>query len=135
MVGRVPVIVALPIADRRASFDFYVHALGLVAVGEVADDGLPEPLAFVLAEGVQLMLVPTDGCAWVIGDHTVAERGKAECLLDLVARDHGEVDDLVARVRDSGARVLEEPQPKPWGYAALFADPDGHLWTATAPLE
>jgi uncharacterized protein len=129
------VVIALPIADRRTSFDFYRQGLGFEAVGPVAGDGVPEPLAFVLAEGVQLMLIPTDGFASVIGDHTVPERGQSECLLDIAAHDHTEVDDRVDRVRSAGARVVEEPQPKPWGYAALVADPDGHLWTITAPAE
>jgi hypothetical protein len=37
--------VCLPIKNRRASHAFYT-ALGFVAVGELADDGLPEPLQF-----------------------------------------------------------------------------------------
>ena len=80
------------------------------------------------------MLIPTDGFAWVIGDHEVATLGQIECLLDLAARDHTEVTDLVDRARGAGAHVVEEPQPKPWGYTALLADPDGHLWTITSPL-
>jgi uncharacterized protein len=128
-----PVIVALPIEDRRTSFVFYRQGLGFDTVGPIAEDGLPEPLTFVLADGVQLMLIPADGFGWVIGDHRVAERGQVECLFDLAASDHAEVDDRVDQVRGTGARVIEEPQPKPWGYAALVADPDGHLWTITAP--
>jgi predicted lactoylglutathione lyase len=127
------VVIALPITDRLASFEFYNQGLGFEAVGELAADGLPEPLAFVLADGVQLMLVPTDGFSWVIGGHTVAERGQVECLLDLSARDESEVAVVVDRVRSAGARLVEEPQPKPWGFAALLADPDGHLWSVTAP--
>ncbi|MEZ5410170.1 MAG: VOC family protein [Acidimicrobiales bacterium] len=130
-----PFTIALPIADRRASFDFYRQALRLNAVGPVADDGVPEPLAFDLVDGVQLMLIPADGFAWVIGEHVVTERGQTECLLDVAAHGQPEVDDLVDRVRSAGGRVLEDPQSKPWGYCALFADPDGHLWTTTAPLE
>jgi predicted lactoylglutathione lyase len=127
--------IALPIADRRASFDFYRQALRLTAVGPVADDGLPEPLAFELADGVQLMLIPADGFAGVIGEHRVAGRGLTECLLDVAAHGQDEVNDLVERVRGVGGRVLEDPQSKSWGYAALFADPDGHLCTTTAALE
>ena len=36
---------SLPIADRRTSHDFYA-ALGFEAFGEIASDGLPEPLQF-----------------------------------------------------------------------------------------
>lgn len=55
-VRHAPVIVSLPIADRRVSHDFYRAALGLAAVGEVAEDGLPEPLQFEVNEGLRLML-------------------------------------------------------------------------------
>lgn len=34
-----PIIVCLPIADRRTSFTFYRDGLGFEPVGEVADDG------------------------------------------------------------------------------------------------
>lgn len=74
-----PVIVCLPIADRQKSFAFYGDGLGLEAFGEPAEDGVPEPLQFVLNDGVQLMLIPTGG----------------------------------------------------FGYTAIFADPDSHLWQVT----
>jgi hypothetical protein len=51
----------------------------------VADDGVPEPLQFVLNNGVRLMLIPTDGFGWVIGDREVAKRGSSECVLSLAA--------------------------------------------------
>jgi hypothetical protein len=56
-----PAIVSLPIADRQTSFVFYGEGLGLDAIGDPADDGVPEPLQFALNEGVHLMLIPTGG--------------------------------------------------------------------------
>ncbi len=35
-----PVVISLPIADRRASFEFYRHALGLDPIGGPAADGI-----------------------------------------------------------------------------------------------
>ena len=70
-----PFLISLPIADRPRSYAFYQEALGLEAIGELADDGVPEPLLFVLNDGVRMMLVPTGGFGWVIGDdRTVADR-------------------------------------------------------------
>ncbi|SCL15774.1 hypothetical protein [Micromonospora inyonensis] len=46
-------VVALPIADRRESYRFYREALGHTAVGELASDGVPEPLRFVVNEGLR----------------------------------------------------------------------------------
>ena len=43
-----PMVVALPTEDRQRSFNFYAEGLGLEPIGETADDGIPEPLQFVL---------------------------------------------------------------------------------------
>jgi uncharacterized protein len=123
-----PIIVSLPIADRRTSFRFYGEGLGLEPIGEPADDGVPEPLQFALNDGVNLMLVPTGGFGWVIGDHEVASPGHSECVLSLGAQTEAEVDETIERARRAGARVVAEPERKPWGYAGTFADPDAHLW-------
>ena len=124
-----PFLISLPIADRPRSFAFYRDALGLEAIGALADDGVPEPLLFALNEQARLMLVPTGGFGWVIGDgHEVAGPGASECILGIGA----EVDAIVGRARAAGATVVTEPAPQPWGYAAVFADPDGHLWNVTS---
>ena len=39
---------------------------------------------------------------------------------------------IVERARRAGATVATEPAPQPWGYAASFADPDGHIWMVTS---
>src|SRR4051812_18630204 len=49
--------------DRRRSFEFYQQVLGVDAVGEQADDGVPEPLQFPMNDGVRLMLIPRVGSA------------------------------------------------------------------------
>jgi uncharacterized protein len=122
------VVVSLPIADRRTSFRFYGEGLGFDPVGEPAEDGIPEPLQFALNDGVRLMLVPTGGFGWVIGDHEVAARGQSECVLSLGAQTDAEVAETVERARRAGAAIVTEPGQQPWGYAGAFADPDGHIW-------
>jgi predicted lactoylglutathione lyase len=130
-----PLLISLPIADRPRAHAFYQAALGLEPVGEPADDGVPEPLLFALNEGTHLMLVPTGGFGWVIGDHEVAAPGTSECVIGIAATTDEEVDQIVERARRAGAVVATEPAPQPWGYATSFTDPDGHVWTVTsAPL-
>jgi hypothetical protein len=58
-----PVVISLPIPDRPASHAFYRRALGLGALGEIADDDVPEPLNFVINTGVRVMLVPSSSAA------------------------------------------------------------------------
>lgn len=128
-----PIVIALPIADRPAACRFYEAALDLPAVGEPADDGVPEPLQFDLREGLRLMLVPRGGFGWAVGGREVAEPGRHECLLSLPADDPASVDAVVARAERAGATVVTAPGPQPWGYCGLFADPDGHLWQVIAP--
>ena len=129
------VTVSLPIDDRRTAHDFYVAAFGLEPVGELADDGLPEPLQFALGGDTRLMLIPRGGFGWVATPNAVAARGTSECLLSLDAAGDTEVDAIVERARAAGADVVVEPGRQPWGaYAATLADPDGHLWMITPGL-
>lgn len=127
-----PVVISLPIADRRTSHAFYRDVLGVDAFGELADDGVPEPLQFILNNGVRLMLVPSGGFGWVIGDHHVAERGYSECLLSLAEGDQAGVNELVAHAVRAGAEIVTDPGQQPWGYSGAFADPDGHVWMVAA---
>jgi predicted lactoylglutathione lyase len=130
-----PLLISLPIADRPRAHRFYRDALGLEPVGEPAEDGVPEPLVFELNQHTSLMLVPTGGFGWVIGDREVAGSGTSECVLGLPAATDADVDAIVDRARGAGAVVTTGPGPQPWGYAATFTDPDGHLWMVTsAPL-
>ena len=126
-----PMVVALPTEDRQRSFNFYAEGLGLEPIGETGEDGIPEPLQFVLNQGVRLMLIPTVGFGWVTGNRPTAVRGTSECLLALTVADERRVDELVERARHAEAEVVIEPTRQPWGYSAAFADPDGHLWQVT----
>jgi predicted lactoylglutathione lyase len=129
-----PLLISLPIADRPRSLAFYAEGLGLETIGEeLADDGVPEPLLFVLNEQTRLMLVPTGGFGWVIGDdRDVASTGVSECVLGITADSDADVEAIVEGARLAGATVSAEPAPQPWGFAATFSDPDGHLWSVTS---
>jgi uncharacterized glyoxalase superfamily protein PhnB len=127
-----PLVISLPIGDRQRSFEFYRTALDLVAIGEPAEDGVPEPLQFALNPTTRLMLVPTGGFGWIIGDHDVAQPGHSECVLALHAETQTKVDKRITRALEAGATIVTEPAQQPWGYAGAFADPDGHVWMVTS---
>ncbi len=129
---RTPVVISLPIADRRTSFAFYRDGLGLEPFGEIAEDGVPEPLQFDLNEGVRIMLIPAGGFGWTIGTNKTASKGTSECFVNLTFDSDVEVDETIARAGRAGAAVITEPGRQPWGYAGSFADPDGHLWMVTS---
>lgn len=119
--------VCLPIADRLVSHTFYT-AIGFSALGDLAEDGLPEPLQFQISGGLRLMLIPQVGFGWVIGGRKRAPQGTHECQLLIGLPTQADVDDLLRRAHDAGARPVTEAGEQMWGYAGAFADPDGHQW-------
>lgn len=128
MMYNTPVVVSLPVADRRTSFTFYRDGLGFAALGEPWEDGIPEPLQFALNEGVRVMLIPMGGFDRITGDHQVAPGGTSECVLVLATGTDEGVDEVIQRAQVAGADVVTVPGQQPWGYAGAFADPDGHIW-------
>ena len=127
-----PIVISLPIADRATSYGFYREALALEAIGEPADDGVPEPLQFVVNAGVRVMLVPRGGFGWTVGAGEVAAPGHHECVLAITAPTEAEAAALVERAVAAGGMLVTAPGPQPWGYAGAFTDPDGHLWMVRA---
>ena len=121
-------IISLPIEDRPRSYAFYQEAFGFEPVGELDEDGIPEPLQFALADDVRLMLIPTEGFGWVLGDQPAAPHGTSECILSVHADSETAVDALVAKAVAAGAASVTKPTRKPWAYLATFTDLDGHLW-------
>jgi uncharacterized protein len=128
MMHNTPVVVSLPIADRRTAFTFYRDGLGFAPLGEPWEDGIPEPLQFALNDGVRVMLIPTGGFDRITGDHKVAPGGTSECVLVLATGTDEGVDEVIQRAQVAGADVITPPGQQPWGYAGAFADPDGHIW-------
>jgi predicted lactoylglutathione lyase len=122
-----PLRIALPTADRPMTQHFY-DALGFETPGEPHDDGVPEPLQVVVNDGAWLLFIPPGGFGWVTAGRETAAPEVAECLLSHEVGTEQEVDELVERARTAGGTVASEPEQRSWGYAGVFADPDGHLW-------
>lgn len=126
------VVISLPVTDRRTSYDFYRQALGLEAVGEPDEDGIPEPLQFTISAGARVMLIPRGGFERAAGGAPPAPPGQRECFLAISAATPTATDALVQRAVAAGARLVMPPGQQPWGYVGTFADPDGHLWMVRA---
>ncbi|MDP9794773.1 putative glyoxalase superfamily protein PhnB [Catenuloplanes nepalensis] len=126
--------VSLPITDRQASHDFYSDGFGLPAVGEIASDGLPEPLQFDVGNGVLIILVPTGGFDWAIGERRMADDQAVSTVLELAVEDSTQVTAAFDRAVAAGGTPVASPAAQPWGMtSATVADPDGHLWLITSP--
>jgi predicted lactoylglutathione lyase len=122
------ITIVLPVADRRTTFAFYAEGLGFHPLGDPAEDGVPEPLQFALNNGVRVMFIPTGGFAWVTGNRVTAPSDHSECLLVITLPDQRHLHSFVDRAKEAGAEIVMEPAEQPWGFTAVFADPDGHLW-------
>ena len=128
-----PIVVSLPVADRPTSSTFYRAFLDQVPPGEPEEDGEPEPLQFLVNDGLRLMLIPRGGFGWVVGDAEVASAGTVEVLLSREAADEAAVRQLAETAVSAGGTVVVAPGQQPWGYAAVVGDPDGHLWQLIVP--
>jgi predicted lactoylglutathione lyase len=127
-----PVVISLPIADRRTSYDFYRQVLSLEAVGEPDETGIPEPLQFAVNAGARVMLIPRGGFERASGGGQAAPPGQHECFLAISAATPADTDALVQRAVDFGTGLVIAPGHQPWGYVGAFADPDGHVWMVRA---
>jgi predicted lactoylglutathione lyase len=123
------VVLALPTEDRGRAHAF-ARALGLETPGDLADDGVPEPLRVTLNERTAVMYIPTGGFGWVTAGRPTAGRDTAECLVSLQVSATTRVDDLLERAATGGGEIVSPAQQKSWGYTGTFTDPDGHLWEA-----
>ncbi len=130
--GKTAVTIALPIKDRRRSYEFYRSGLGFTVPGEPDKDGVPEPLRLSLGDSVRVMLIPTGGFGWVLSGRKKATPGRSECIISLSLPTNGDVDDLLKRAEKAGGEVIRQPSEQQWGYDAAFADLDGHVWQIAA---
>nr|WP_192841663.1 VOC family protein [Arthrobacter sp. ERGS1:01] len=101
-------------------------------MGELAEDGVPEPLQFELNDGDRLMLIPTGGFGWVVGNREVAHSNQSESFISITAGSEADVDERLRKARQPGATIVTDAALQPWGYTGTFADVDGHLWLVTS---
>jgi predicted lactoylglutathione lyase len=116
-------LITLCVADIARATAFY-EKLGFVKSKTASQDDV----SFFRAGGIVLAL-------W--GRDAQIEDAKADELWTgnggiVVARNvasEGEVDAVMARAEQAGARILKPATKTFWdGYNGYFVDPDGHLW-------
>lgn len=125
-------VICLPITDRAAAYDFFTNALGFSTVGDLGEDGLPEPLQLYVSNDVQIMLIPRGGFTGITNGRVTYEPGISECVLTLPVPDRQSVDRLLDAALGAGATLAMHAEERPWGYVASFVDLDGHLWMLRA---
>lgn len=88
----------------------------------------PEGIVAYDLIGQALGLYPIEALAEEIGlPEDVLGAGAMTLAHNLRSRE--EVDALITRAEQAGARILKRPQEVFWGgYHGYFADPEGHIW-------
>ncbi|MGH7359337.1 MAG: VOC family protein [Candidatus Rokuibacteriota bacterium] len=114
-------LITLGVTDVARSRRFY-EALGWRASGASQAD-----VTFFQLGGIALSLWSR---AELARDAQVPDPGGwGGVALAHNARTRAEVDAILAEARTAGARILKPAHDTFWGgYAAYFADPDGHAW-------
>lgn len=77
-----------------------------------------------------LCLFPAEIFATIIPGEPCDPARSQEIVQSISFETRAGVDELAAKARAAGARLLDEPGEKPYGYGFGFADPDGHVWAA-----
>ena len=114
-------VITLGVRDFARSLAFYRDGLGWEA--QVDDD-----IAFFPLNGIVLALYPRGSLA---GDAGVPAKpaGFPGFTLAYSTRQAAEVDAVLGKAQEIGARIVKPAQKTFWGgYGGYFADPDGFLW-------
>jgi catechol 2,3-dioxygenase-like lactoylglutathione lyase family enzyme len=122
-------VLTLGVDDLERSLAFYRDGLGLPTEGIVGQEFEYGAVAFLrLSGGLTLALWPRASIARDAG-LPVGPPSATELTLGHNVGSRAEVDALMARAEQAGARVVKAAGPTFWGgYAGYFADPDDHLW-------
>jgi uncharacterized protein len=125
-----PVIdfITLAVKDLKRSFDFYQKGMGFPTKG--IQPGHSDHALFDLDNGFGLVLYKKEEFAKATAapEQPVSSSG---FMLSHIASSKTEVDEIIARALKAGAKQIGQTKDEPWGYAANFADPDGHQWEIT----
>lgn len=117
--------ISLPVADAVRTYRFYSTVFGSDHVVRDASTVMLELPAvhifFIQTEEFNLLLKPADGTARFSGETNAV-------MLTATASTRDEAYAVLKSAADAGGTPCGQAVPYPWGLAAYFKDPDGHLW-------
>lgn len=127
MQARISVL-TLGVQDLERSVSFYRDGLGLVTEGIIGTEFENGAVAFFdLHGGIKLALWPTKSIALDTG--IPLQEGNVCSTIGHNVFSKDEVDTVLEEARKAGAQIVKPAAETFYGgYAAYFADPDGHLW-------
>jgi len=119
-------IITLGVSDMSRSLKFYRDELGFKT--SIKEDN-PD-IVFFSNNGTKLALYPWDGLAEDISENISPQgEGFSGITLAYNAKTREEVDEIINKIKETGGKVVKEPQEVFWGgYSGYFSDPDGYYW-------
>ena len=119
--------VALTVKDLRVSRDWFRDVIGFTVEQEFEREGALRAVR-VVAGSVKVLLNQDDGAkGW--------DRIKGQGFALSVSTDQS-IDAIADSMKAAGATLLQEPIDAPWGVRMIrFVDPDGFIWSISAPLK
>ena len=118
-------IVTLGVKDLERSLRFYRDGLGFPTTRK-AEQGI----VFFQTSGTCLALYPYRQLAKDVSEEFVVEKSQFTGItLAHNVRHKQEVDDILKRAEQAGAKIEKPAGNTDWGgYSGYFSDPDGYLW-------
>jgi len=122
-------VITLGVADLERAVRFYRDGLGLRTDGITGTEFEHGAVAFFeLQAGLRLALWPRSSLAHDAG-LPEGQPSATEFSLGHNVASRAEVDAVMERAAQAGARIVKSAQDTFWGgYAGYFQDPDQHLW-------
>jgi uncharacterized protein len=122
-------VITIGVADLEKSLVFYRDGLGLPTEGIIGREFEHGAVAFFdLSGGLKLAIWAQENIAHDTGLPRTAISATSFTIGHNVTR-REEVDQVIEQARHAGATIIKPPADTFYGgYAAYFADPNGHLW-------
>jgi uncharacterized protein len=122
-------VLTIGVDDLERSVRFYRDGLGLPTGGITGEQYAHGAVAFFdLEAGLKLAVWPRASLAHDTGLAQSAP-GPTEFSIGHNVSSEGEVDEVMRRAEQAGAKIVKPARKTFWGgYAGYFQDPDQHLW-------
>ena len=117
--------ITIPTNDLQKSLAFYRDGLGLSTKG--IKKGCEDHALFSLNESLKLVLYEQKEFLNLTGNSSQTINS-AGFIISHFADSKEEVDRILQKALQAGAKRIGKTQDEPWWYAVNFTDPDGHQW-------
>jgi catechol 2,3-dioxygenase-like lactoylglutathione lyase family enzyme len=122
-------VLTIGVDDLERSVRFYRDGLGFPTTGITGEQYEHGAVAFFdLTAGLKLAVWPRGSLAHDTG-LAKSQPSPTEFSIGHNVSSEGEVDEVMRRAEQAGARIVKPARGTFWGgYAGYFQDPDQHLW-------